>query len=65
MSKYECPLCGAEMTEEEGLYWCDPCGINNEGPTYLNAMEQRKKEERESRAFVGFDSDEDFDFDDL
>ena len=38
MSKeYICPLFQKEMTEEEGLYWCDDCGINNKSITFIRA----------------------------
>ena len=41
----ECPLCGADMTEEEGLLWCDACGINENSQTYLEALENQWCEE--------------------
>ena len=37
----ECPLCGGEMTEEEGLLWCDVCCINENSQTYIEALENR------------------------
>ena len=38
-----CPLCGKEMAEEEGLYWCDTCGINNHSLTYIQMEEKQEK----------------------
>lgn len=43
MEEYICPLCDNEMTEEEGLYWCDSCGINNQSKTYLDMQEKYSK----------------------
>ena len=42
--EYMCPICGKLMTEEEGLYWCDNCGINNDSISYKLAMEKMRKE---------------------
>ena len=46
MSK-ECPLCARGMVEEEGLLWCDSCGINEDSSSYHEAkeMEERYKKE--------------------
>jgi len=48
----ECPLCGEKMTEEEGLYWCDVCGINNDSKSFCQAVAEREREEEEHRKFV-------------
>ena len=42
-----CPLCGSDMSEEEGLLWCDECGINDQSETFLFYKEREKIHERE------------------
>ena len=42
-----CPLCGRDMTEEEGLLWCDECGINEESETFRRYKEREASNERE------------------
>jgi len=34
----KCPICEAAMTEEEGLLWCDACGINENSSEYFEAL---------------------------
>ena len=46
MSK-ECPLCDGPMTEEEGLWWCDVCGINEDSYGYKEALENKRRWEEE------------------
>jgi ribosomal protein L37AE/L43A len=40
---YKCPYCGRLMTEEEGLYWCDECGINIDSYTYKQGIDKQER----------------------
>lgn len=43
----ECPLCGGSLTEEEGLLWCDVCGINEDSYSFKEALENKQRWEDE------------------
>lgn len=45
--EYICPMCNNKMDEEEGLYWCDGCGINNKSSSYISLMEQIEEIEKD------------------
>ena len=47
-----CPLCGEGLTEEEGLLWCDVCGINNHSKSFIDAVEASGESDRDDRLFV-------------
>ena len=40
-----CPLCGALMVDEEGLLWCDACGINNDSETFRRYVDRHRNDE--------------------
>ena len=53
----ECPLCNTEMIEEEGLLWCDACGINEQSQSFREAKE---KEAEFNRLYQPGEDYEDF-----
>ncbi len=42
-----CPLCKREMVDEEGLLWCDECGINEDSHTFKEMKREQEEYDRE------------------
>jgi len=46
-----CPLCDEEMVQEEGLFWCEACGINNDSETYKDMMDKKNQFKKEQKVW--------------
>jgi len=47
-----CPVCGETASQEEGLFWCDGCGINNYSKVWIDKERENERKQKQSRHWI-------------